>query len=301
MIDEPVAVGVLADQDEVAQVVARYNLLAVPVVDDERPAGRASSRSTTRWTPSCRPPGGSGCRASSSGAERGPWSGSRGTGLPRRRRHAAPDRAARRLWDRIEQREFLRLRGRFRGRRGLVAFLAVMGPGLIAGIAGNDAGGITTYSVLGAETGLCAAVAVPDHDRHPRDRPGDGGAARRRHRPGPVRPDPRPVRRPLDGVRDGRSCSSPTSPTPSPSSPGAAAALEIFGIPRLVTVPIVAVGDLGARPVRELPDGRAGVPLGDGRVPRLHRLGRPGEAGLGRGRRARSSRPRSRAARGRCC
>lgn len=48
----------------------------------------------------------------------------------------------------------LRLRSRFRGRRGLVAFLAVMGPGLIAGIAGNDAGGITTYSVLGAETGL---------------------------------------------------------------------------------------------------------------------------------------------------
>jgi Mn2+/Fe2+ NRAMP family transporter len=51
-------------------------------------------------------------------------------------------------------RRWLRLRGRFRGRRGLVAFLAVMGPGLIAGIAGNDAGGITTYSVLGSETGL---------------------------------------------------------------------------------------------------------------------------------------------------
>ena len=51
-------------------------------------------------------------------------------------------------------RGWFRLRGRFRGRRGLVAFLAVMGPGLIAGIAGNDAGGITTYSVLGAETGL---------------------------------------------------------------------------------------------------------------------------------------------------
>jgi Mn2+/Fe2+ NRAMP family transporter len=51
-------------------------------------------------------------------------------------------------------RRWLRLRGRFRGRRGLVAFLAVIGPGLIAGIAGNDAGGITTYSVLGAETGL---------------------------------------------------------------------------------------------------------------------------------------------------
>jgi Mn2+/Fe2+ NRAMP family transporter len=57
------------------------------------------------------------------------------------------------LVDRIRQGGFFRLRGRFRGRRGLVAFLAVMGPGLIAGIAGNDAGGITTYSVLGADTG----------------------------------------------------------------------------------------------------------------------------------------------------
>jgi len=35
MIREPVAVGALADQDEVAEVVAHYNLLAVPVVDDE--------------------------------------------------------------------------------------------------------------------------------------------------------------------------------------------------------------------------------------------------------------------------
>jgi CBS domain-containing protein/sporulation protein YlmC with PRC-barrel domain len=35
MHPEPVAVGVLSDQDEVAQVVARYNLLAVPVVDDD--------------------------------------------------------------------------------------------------------------------------------------------------------------------------------------------------------------------------------------------------------------------------
>ncbi|MEA2630926.1 MAG: hypothetical protein QOE66_1145 [Chloroflexota bacterium] len=59
-----------------------------------------------------------------------------------------------RLRVRIAARGMLRLRGRFRGRRGLVAFLAVMGPGLIAGIAGNDAGGITTYSVMGAQTGL---------------------------------------------------------------------------------------------------------------------------------------------------
>jgi magnesium transporter len=36
MIDEPVVVGVLADHDHVAGIVARYNLLAVPVVDDAR-------------------------------------------------------------------------------------------------------------------------------------------------------------------------------------------------------------------------------------------------------------------------
>jgi magnesium transporter len=33
MIPEPVTVGVLADEAEVAEVVAHYNLLAVPVVD----------------------------------------------------------------------------------------------------------------------------------------------------------------------------------------------------------------------------------------------------------------------------
>jgi magnesium transporter len=32
---DPVTVGVLADEDEVAQIVARYNLLAVPAVDDQ--------------------------------------------------------------------------------------------------------------------------------------------------------------------------------------------------------------------------------------------------------------------------
>ena len=109
-----------------------------------------------------------------------------------------------RLRDRLALGRRVRLRGRFRGRRGLLAFLAVMGPGLIAGIAGNDAGGITTYSVLGAETGPDAAVAVPDHDRDPGHRPGDGGAARRRHRAGAVGPHPRPVRGPADGVRDAR-------------------------------------------------------------------------------------------------
>jgi Mn2+/Fe2+ NRAMP family transporter len=75
------------------------------------------------------------------------WRDGLGGRLPR-------PRAATRIRGWLRLRGWFRLRGRFRGRRGLVAFLAVMGPGLIAGIAGNDAGGITTYSVLGAETGL---------------------------------------------------------------------------------------------------------------------------------------------------
>jgi magnesium transporter len=35
MIEEPVAVDLLADRDDVAGIVARYNLLAVPVIDAE--------------------------------------------------------------------------------------------------------------------------------------------------------------------------------------------------------------------------------------------------------------------------
>jgi Mn2+/Fe2+ NRAMP family transporter len=66
-----------------------------------------------------------------------------------------------RLLQRFSAGDHLRLRGRFRGRRGLVAFLAVMGPGLIAGIAGNDAGGITTYSVMGAQSGLSLLWLFP--------------------------------------------------------------------------------------------------------------------------------------------
>ena len=46
-------------------------------------------------------------------------------------------------------------------RSGILAFLGVMGPGLIAGLAGNDAGGIATYSVLGAETGLRMLWILP--------------------------------------------------------------------------------------------------------------------------------------------
>ena len=55
----------------------------------------------------------------------------------------------------------LRLRETFRRRRGPIAFLAVVGPGLIAGVAGNDAGGITTYATLGSMTGLRFLWVLP--------------------------------------------------------------------------------------------------------------------------------------------
>ncbi|MFM7504573.1 MAG: Nramp family divalent metal transporter [Candidatus Limnocylindrus sp.] len=73
------------------------------------------------------------------------------------RRSVAPLELARRAPRRfaaLSALPFLRLRETFRGRRGLLAFLAVVGPGLIAGVAGNDAGGITTYATLGSSTGL---------------------------------------------------------------------------------------------------------------------------------------------------
>src|SRR2546430_16022303 len=83
--------------------------------------------------------------------------------MRRRRRVSPPPDVGplARLRDRLEQGEILRLRERFRGRRGLIAFLAVMGPGLIAGIAGNDAGGITTYALMGARTGLSLLWLFP--------------------------------------------------------------------------------------------------------------------------------------------
>lgn len=47
-----------------------------------------------------------------------------------------------------------RVRGSVAGRRaGLLAFLAVMGPGVITGLSGNDAGGVTTYTTVGARYG----------------------------------------------------------------------------------------------------------------------------------------------------
>jgi NRAMP (natural resistance-associated macrophage protein)-like metal ion transporter len=62
--------------------------------------------------------------------------------------------------------------GAVRRRSGLIAFLAVLGPGLLAGLSDDDPAGITTYSVLGAEAGyqllwvllLSTAALIVFHD-----------------------------------------------------------------------------------------------------------------------------------------
>lgn len=159
----------------------------------------------------------------------------------RRRSEPPRIRPLDRLIDRLEQGELLRLRGRFRGRRGLVAFLAVMGPGLIAGVAGNDAGGITTYSVLGAETGLSLLwlfpitivilAVVQEMAARLGVVTGQGLSDLIRDRFG-VRWTAFAMLVLL--VANGANTVAEFS--------GAAAALEIFGISRYLTVPVVAAG-----------------------------------------------------------
>ncbi len=57
--------------------------------------------------------------------------------------------AGRRLWRRGSR----RVRRAAAQRRGLLAYLAILGPGMVAANAGNDAGGIATYATAGAVYG----------------------------------------------------------------------------------------------------------------------------------------------------
>jgi NRAMP (natural resistance-associated macrophage protein)-like metal ion transporter len=57
--------------------------------------------------------------------------------------------AGRRLWRRGSR----RVRRAAAQRRGIVAYLAILGPGMVAANAGNDAGGIATYATAGAVYG----------------------------------------------------------------------------------------------------------------------------------------------------
>src|SRR5438552_8364914 len=126
-------------------------------------------------------------------------------------------------------------------RSGILAFLGVMGPGLIAGLAGNDAGGIATYSALGAETGFrmlwilpvttVMLVVVLEMAARMGAVTGQGL--------GDLIRDEFGIRWTLFAmivllIANGANIVAEFA--------GAAAALEIFGVPRYVTVPLVAAG-----------------------------------------------------------
>src|SRR3954447_3790392 len=69
-----------------------------------------------------------------------------------RRRRPRPHLVAR-----TPHRALARLRGR---RAGVLALVAVLGPGLLAGLSDDDPAGITTYSVLGADYGYRLLLAL---------------------------------------------------------------------------------------------------------------------------------------------
>lgn len=162
-----------------------------------------------------------------------------GATTPRRRgtrRSAGLRMRLRSLWgDRS-----LRLRSRYR-RRGLLAFLAVMGPGIVAGMAGNDAGGIATYSVMGAATGYALLwlfpittvilAVVQEHVARLGVITGQGLSDLIRDRFG--------VRWTVLAMAVLLVANVAQTVA---EFAGIGAAVEIFGIPRIVVVPLVAVG-----------------------------------------------------------
>jgi NRAMP (natural resistance-associated macrophage protein)-like metal ion transporter len=126
-------------------------------------------------------------------------------------------------------------------RSGVLAFLGVMGPGLIAGLAGNDAGGIATYSVLGAQTGLSLLWILPVTTLMlvvVLEMAGRMGAVSGQGLGDLIRDD-FGIRWTLFAmivllIANGANIIAEFA--------GAAAALEIFGVPRWATVPVVAAG-----------------------------------------------------------
>ena len=189
-----------------------------------------------------------------------------------------------RIRERFAARGLVRLRGRFRGRRGLLAFLAVMGPGLIAGIAGNDAGGITTYSVMGATTGLSLLWLFPitivilaivqEMAARLGVVTGQGLSDLIRDRFG-VRPTAFAMIVLLVAN---------VANTVAEFSGRGRRAGALRRSRATSSVPIVGGRHLGARRQGQLPDGRAGLPGRHRRVPRVHRVGAAVGSRLGRGR-----------------
>ena len=127
-----------------------------------------------------------------------------------------------------------------RKRTRFLALLAVLGPGIVAASAGNDAGGISTYSVDGASFGYAtlwmifvmtfSLVVVQEMAARMGAVTGKGFAALIRERFG--------VRLTLFAMVCLLASNAATSVA---EFAGIAAAGELFGISRYVTVPIAAV------------------------------------------------------------
>jgi Mn2+/Fe2+ NRAMP family transporter len=125
-------------------------------------------------------------------------------------------------------------------RNGFLALLAAMGPGIIAASAGNDAGGISTYSVDGASYGYAtlwmifvmtfSLVIVQETAARMGAVTGKGFAALIRERYG-VRPT-------LFAMLALLTSNAATSVA---EFAGIAAALQLFGVSKYVSVPIAAV------------------------------------------------------------
>ncbi len=128
-----------------------------------------------------------------------------------------------------------------RSRVGVFAALAIVGPGVITAMAGNDAGGVTTYSVAGAEFGyetlwmilvmVFALAVVQEMAVRMGCVTGKGLASLIRERFG--------VRSTLLAMVALLLSNTATSVA---EFAGIAAALELFGVSKYVSVPIAAIG-----------------------------------------------------------
>ncbi len=186
--------------------------------------------------------------------------------------------AGRRLWRRGGR----RVQRAAASRRGLVAYLAVIGPGMIAANAGNDAGGIATYASAGADYGynllwtlipLVLALGIVQET-----------CARMGAVTGKGLSD---LIREQFGVRwtvvvmlallvanGGVTVS---------EFVGIAAATELFGVPRFVSVPLAAFAVWWLVVKGSYRSSRARLPPDVARLPQLRRLGLPRATRLGRG------------------
>ena len=161
----------------------------------------------------------------------------------------------------------------------VVLFLGVIGPGLITANVDNDAGGITTYSLAGAQYGTrmlwtlipitIALVVVQEMAARMGAVTGKGLADLIRENFGVK----------LTFYLMLALLASNYGNTVSEFA-GVAASLEIFGVAKWISVPARGARDLAARRARHVPAGRARVPRRVRLLLRLPGVGVPGAPGL---------------------